>query len=68
MTVAVLLVIAIIVLVGWPSTTYLFYRMRNGPLPAVRLVMMGVCFAAAAALTLTTWLHGMRSGVRASTR
>ena len=65
MTVAVLLVIAIIVLVGWPSTTYLFYRMRNGPLPAVRLVMMGVCFAAAAALTLTTWLQGMRSGVRA---
>jgi len=65
MTVAVLLVIAVIVLVAWPSTTYLFYRLRNWPVPTVRRVVMGVSFVAAAALTLATWLYGMRSGVRA---
>jgi ABC-2 type transport system permease protein len=65
MIVAVLLVIATIVLVGWPSTTYLFYRLRHRPMPTVRLVVMGGCFAAAMVLTVTTWLHSMRSGIRA---
>jgi ABC-2 type transport system permease protein len=65
MIVAVLLIIAMIVLVGWPSTTYLLYQLRHRPIPAVRIVMMGVCFAAAVVLAVAAWLQGMRSGVRA---
>ena len=31
----------------------------------MRLLMMGVSFIAAIAVSIATWLHGMRSGVRA---
>ena len=65
MIVAVLLIIAIIALVGWPSTTYLYYQLRNRPIPSERLVLMGASFAAAITLTVTTWLRSMRSGIRA---
>jgi hypothetical protein len=65
MIVAVLLIIAIIALVGWPSTTYLYYQLRHRPIPPVRLALMGACFAGAIVLTVTTWLRSMRSGIRA---
>jgi ABC-2 type transport system permease protein len=65
MILAVLLIIVMIVLLGWPSTTYLYYQLRHRPIATGRLVMMGVSFAAAIAVSLATWLHGMRSGVRA---
>ena len=65
MIVAVLLIIAIIALVGWPSTTYLYYQLRHRPIPPVRLALMATCFAGAIVLTLTTWLRSMRSGIRA---
>src|SRR5258705_72308 len=65
MIVAVLIIIVIIVLLGWPSTTYLFYQLRHRPIPTGRLLMMGVSFIAAVAVSLAVWLHGMRSGVRA---
>jgi ABC-2 type transport system permease protein len=65
MVVAVLLVIAIIALVGWPSMTYLYYHLRHRPIPAFRLALMGASFIAAMVLTVATWLHGMRSGIRA---
>jgi len=29
------------------------------------MVMMGISFVAAVGISLATWLHGMRSGVRA---
>jgi ABC-2 type transport system permease protein len=65
MIVAVLLIIVIIALVGWPSTTYLYYQLRNRPIPALRLALMGACFASAIVLTVMTWRLSMRSGVRA---
>jgi ABC-2 type transport system permease protein len=65
MIVAVLFIIVIIVLLGWPSTTYLFYQLRHRPIPPYRVVMMGMSFAAAIAISIATWLYGMRSGVRA---
>jgi ABC-2 type transport system permease protein len=65
MTLAVLLIIVMIVLLGWPSTTYLIYQLRHRPLGTGRLVMMGASFAAAAAISIATWSLGMRSGVRA---
>ena len=65
MILAVLLLIVMIVLLAWPSTTYLFYQLRHRPIGTGRLVMMGLSFGAAVAVSLVTWLHSMRSGVRA---
>ena len=65
MILAVLLIIVIIALLGWPSTTYLYYQLRHRPIPSGRMVMMGISFVAAVGISLATWLHGMRSGVRA---
>jgi len=65
MILAVLFLIVMIVLLAWPSTTYLFYQLRHRPIGTGRLVMMGLSFGAAVAVSLVTWLHSMRSGVRA---
>ena len=65
MILAVLLIIVMIVLLGWPSTNYLYYQLRHRPIPAGRLAMMGFSFMAAVGLSVITWLHGMRSGVQA---
>jgi ABC-2 type transport system permease protein len=65
MILAVLLIIVIVVLLGWPSTTYLIYQLRRMPIGTGRLTMMAVSFLAAAAISVSTWLIGMRSGVRA---
>ena len=65
MILAVLLIIVMIVLLGWPSTTYLMFKLRRMAIPTARLIMMATSFAAAVAISVATWLHGMRSGVRA---
>jgi ABC-2 type transport system permease protein len=65
MIVAVMLILVTIALVGWPSSTYLLYQVRRRPIPIARQVLMGMCFASAAAVSLATWWYGMRSGVRA---
>jgi ABC-2 type transport system permease protein len=65
MIVAVLFVIVTCVLVGWPSSLYLWHRARGVPLGAVQLWTIGGCFAAGAAASVTAWLWAMRSGVRA---
>ena len=65
MIVAVLLILVMIVLLGWPSTNYLFYQLRHRPIPPARLLLMVASFVAAIGVSMTTWLHGMRSGVRA---
>ena len=62
---AVLFVIVMILLLGWPSSMYLFQRFRRFPLSAMQQFLMSACFAAAAALSITIWLTAMRSGVRA---
>ncbi len=62
---AVLFVIVMIVLLGWPSSIYLFQRVRRLPLSASQQLLMAGCFASAAALSVTIWLASMRSGVRA---
>jgi ABC-2 type transport system permease protein len=62
---AVLFVIAIIGLLGWPSSVYLLQRVRGGPLAASQLSLITLCFAGACALSVTIWLASMRSGVRA---
>src|SRR5262249_15115589 len=62
---AVLFVLAIIALVGWPGSVYLV-RQAGGlpPTPAQRALIAG-CFTTAVALSATIWLTSMRSGVRA---
>lgn len=65
MILAVLLILVMIVLLGWPSTNYLFYQLRHRPIPPTRLLLMAMSFLAAIALSITTWLRAMRSGVRA---
>jgi ABC-2 type transport system permease protein len=65
MIVAVLFILVMIVLLGWPSSVYLFHQVRNRPIPPTHQMMMAVSFGAAAALSIATWLLGMRTGVRA---
>ena len=62
---AVLFVIVMILLLGWPSSMYLFQRVRRAPLGIAQQWLMGGCFASAAALSVTIWLTSMRSGIRA---
>ena len=65
MIVAVLFILVMVVLLGWPSSVYLFSQTRRRPLTDMQQVMFYVCFASAAALSIAIWLIGMRSGVRA---
>jgi ABC-2 type transport system permease protein len=65
MIVAVLFILVMIGLLGWPSSVYLFHQMRNRPIPQGQLIAMGISFASAAALSIATWLLGMRTGIRA---
>ena len=65
MIMAVLYIIVMIVLLGWPSAMWLFSRVRNIQLSAWREAMMAASFVLAMVLSISTWLVAMRSGVRA---
>jgi ABC-2 type transport system permease protein len=62
---AVLFVIVMIALLGWPASVYMFQRARRLPLTGSQEMLMAVCFASAVAISVTIWLASMRSGVRA---
>ena len=65
MVAAVLFIVVVLVLVGWPASMYLLERSRNRPPDRELLIFMTTCFAAAAALSVSTWWWGMRSGIKA---
>jgi ABC-2 type transport system permease protein len=65
MILAVLFMILLIVLVGWPSSVFLWYRAAHVPVSPRLELAMAACFAAAVAMSVATWWYGMRSGVRA---
>ncbi len=65
MVVAVLFVLFIIGLLGWPSSIYLWHRFRGAPLTIVQSTVIAVCFLIAAAASVATWWLSMRAGVRA---
>ncbi len=65
MVMAVLFVVVIIALLGWPSSVYLFHQMRHLPLDSSQRLEIYGCFFAAAAMSLATCWIGMKSGVRA---
>ena len=62
---AVLFIIVIIVLVGWPSSVYLLHQVRRAPFTTVQQLLMPASLALAIGLSLFVWLSSMRSGVRA---
>ena len=65
MILAVLFIIILIALVGWPSSVLMWHRAAHlAPLQTTRVAIVA-CFAAAIAMSLATWWFGMRSGVRA---
>jgi hypothetical protein len=65
MVVAVLFIMIVIGLLGWPSSVYLFHQSRHIPLDGTQQLAMGACFLAAALLCAATWWFSIRSGVRA---
>jgi ABC-2 type transport system permease protein len=65
MILAVLFILAMIVLLGWPSSLYLFAQFRGRPLTSGQEIFIIASFAAAAVLSIATWWLGMRTGVRA---
>jgi hypothetical protein len=62
---AVLFIIVIIALVGWPSSVYLVHQVRRAPFTTAQQLLMPASLALAIGLSLFVWLASMRSGVRA---
>jgi ABC-2 type transport system permease protein len=65
MVLAVLYILTCVGLLAWPASVYLWHEYRGLPLPPAKRALIGVAFAAAAALSLWTFRSAMRRGVRA---
>jgi ABC-2 type transport system permease protein len=65
MIVAVFFIFVTIALVGWPSSVLLFHRRQGLALTSLQELLIGGGFAAAALLSIGTWLFSMRIGVKA---
>ena len=65
MIMAVVFMILLIALVGWPSSALLWYRTTRLPMPVRSIVAIAGCFTVAVSMSLALCIGGMRSGVRA---
>jgi ABC-2 type transport system permease protein len=65
---AVLFVMVMIALLGWPSSLYLLHQARGTPFTVAQTLLTATCFATAAGLCVAIWLFSMRAGVRALER
>jgi ABC-2 type transport system permease protein len=65
MILGVMYIIIMIGLLGWPSSLWMFSRLRGFRLSTAREALMVGSFALAVILSVATWLVAMRSGVRA---
>ena len=65
MILAVLFILVMIVLLGWPSSILLLAQFRNRALTSGQELFIVAMFIAAAALSIATFILGMRTGVRA---
>jgi len=65
MIVAVFFVLVMIVLIGWPSSLYLWFHGRIRRPSILQWSLMSTSFLTAAAVSVATWWFAMRSGVRA---
>jgi ABC-2 type transport system permease protein len=62
---AVLFIIVMIALLGWPTSLYLYRQARGTPFTLLQEALMIACFTTAIVLSVVIWLSSMRSGVRA---
>jgi len=62
---AVLFVIVMIALVGWPSSLYVMQQVRGRALTTAQMMLTAGCFASALVSSAVVWLASMRSGVAA---
>jgi ABC-2 type transport system permease protein len=65
---AVLFVIVVITLLGWPASAYLFAQMRNRGLSSTQELMMTASVSSAIILSIAMWWLSMREAVRAMNR
>jgi ABC-2 type transport system permease protein len=65
---AVLFVLVTIVIVGWPSSIYVFRHARGLPMTSPQQLLAAGCFVSAIVLSVAVWLGSMRSGVTALER
>ena len=65
MVLAVLLIVVTTGLLGWSSSVLLFSRRHALTLSGLEQLVIAGCFAAAAALSIGTWLLSMRIGIEA---
>jgi ABC-2 type transport system permease protein len=65
MIAAVLFMIVLIALVGWPSSAILWYRTTHLPMTLRSTAAIAGCFTLAISMSLALCIGGMRSGVRA---
>jgi ABC-2 type transport system permease protein len=65
MVLAVLYILAMVALLAWPSSVYLWHEYRGLPLAPRHEALMGVAFLAALVLSAATFWLPMKGGVRA---
>jgi ABC-2 type transport system permease protein len=67
MVAAVSYIISMVVLLGWPSSVFLFRmsRIHVRPFRTSEIALIGVCFTISIVLSIAVWLYGMRTGVKA---
>jgi ABC-2 type transport system permease protein len=65
MILAVFYIVVLIVLIGWPTSVYLFRNARRVELTTAPMLMMGAWFALAAVSSVAVGWFSMRAGVRA---
>ena len=67
MIAAVSYILGMVALVAWPSSVYLWRlaRIQRRPFQTDEIALIGLCFAAAVALSVSVFAYGMRSGVKA---
>ncbi len=65
MVLAVLFILAVVALVAWPASLYLWHQHTGFPLGRLRGLLMLLSLLAAAALCVETFRRSMASGVRA---
>jgi ABC-2 type transport system permease protein len=65
MIAAVMFILVMIVLLGWPSSLYLWQKLRMRPLTSWQQTAIWASFLGAAAVSVATCWYGMRTGVRA---
>jgi ABC-2 type transport system permease protein len=67
MVAAVSYIISMVVLLGWPSSVFLFRmsRIHIRPFRTSEIALIAACFTISIVLSIAVWLYGMRTGVKA---